>query len=148
MGRILAFVGGPIAGYVFGAALAALALTFAVTVGVYHYKLADMTEQRDGYRERIENPTTGYVAKNAQCGTNVAQLTKGLDRISKEVEDLAKATKDGDARTAAIVADAVARSRGVKTSTDKLLALLAPASPGTLKACDAGALILKRGVFQ
>ncbi len=148
MGRILGFVTGPIAGYVFGAALAALALTFAVTVGVYHYKLADMTEQRDGYRERIENPTTGYVARNAQCGTNVEQLKSGIARISKDVEDLATATKEGDARTREAIAAAVRNSQGVKSSTDKLLAMIAPAAPGTLKACQAGAAILLKGAIQ
>lgn len=148
MGAILKFIVGPIAGYVFGAALAVLAITFAVTVGVYHWKLDAMTEDRDALKERIDNPATGYVVRNAQCGTNVAQLKSGLSRVSADVEALAQATRDGDASLKAAIAAASARLAGVKGATDKLLALPAPAAVGTLKACDAGALILKRGVFQ
>lgn len=148
MGKLLAWITGPIAGYVLGGALALALVGVAVTVGVYHYKLADMTEQRDGYRDRIENPSTGYVARNAQCETNVASLRAGLSRLSADVKALADDTRARDAWIATALAQASARAAGAKASADKLLALPARSAPGTLKACLDGASVLKRGVYQ
>lgn len=148
MGKIIGFVTGPLAGYVFGGALAVFAIVFAVTVGVYHWKLGAMTTERDGYRERIENPTTGYVARMAQCGTNVATLQTGLSRLTIEVKALADETRNRDKKISEALEKAGAQAAGARRSADKLLALPAPAPVGSAEACRAGAAILKRGVYQ
>lgn len=148
MGAILAFVRGPIAGYVFGGALLAVSIAFAVTAGVYHFELASITRDRDALKDRIDNPSTGYVVRTAQCETNVSTLRTGLNRLSGEVEALAAATREGDARTAAALALVASRAGAAKAAADKLLALPARSAPGTLNACRDAAQVLKRGIYQ
>lgn len=145
MTAILSWLTGKVAGPVFGIALIATSIAFAVTVGVYHFELASETARADKLEAAINAPSTGWVARNAQCETNVATLSVALDRVRGEVAELAKATAEGDAKTAVAIAGAASQIGRVRVSTEKLLATPPSAPIGSIDACRSGARILKTG---
>lgn len=142
---MIGWLTGKIAGPVFGIALLATCIAFAVTVGVYHFELANETARADKLDSEINAPSTGWVARNTQCLTNYGNVSASLKRTSDDIEQLAKDTANGNAKTAAAMAGAVAQIRNVKGSTDKLVASPPSAPVGTIDACRAGAHILKTG---
>jgi hypothetical protein len=128
--------------YVLGGGLL-LALIFG---GVQTIRLYDMRAQRDHLQASIEDPVTGWAARHAQCETNVASLDTSIKGLNGQVEKLAADTKSGNERNAVLMGTAIINLRGVRASTDKLLAMPAMAPVGSIEACRAGARILRGSV--
>lgn len=145
MGAILKWIVGPIAGPVFGIAAVLLAVGWLTNALVDRAELASVRTERDHLKAEIYDPSTGYLARNTQCETNVAGLTVGLDHVRADVQKLADDTKASDANLRAAMARQGAIAGATKAAADKLLALPAPAAVGTLEACTAAARVLKTG---
>lgn len=142
---IITWLTGKVAGPVFGIALLAMSIAFAITIGVYHFELSSETARADKLDLAINAQGTGWVARNTQCLTNFGNVSAALKRTSDDIERLAKDTAAANASNALLMATAVRQVRGVRASTDKLLSTPATAPPGTLAACTSAARILKTG---
>ncbi len=143
MGLILKWLVGPIAGPVFGAALAVTLVAFGVTWTVQHWEAARLTTELATVKDSIDNPSNGWVHRFDQCQTNYGNTEAALKRQSADIAALATKTDASQKALAASMATATAQVRGVRTTTDKLLATPPSAPIGSTDACKAGARILK-----
>jgi len=80
------------------------------------------------------------------CHANVSNLKGGIDAARADIDKLAKATVDGDKRTAEAMAAASKALRTVETNTDRLLQAPRTTMPGTIESCRVGERILRGGV--
>ncbi len=117
-----------------------------IWVALDAWKIAELTADRDQLKAAIYDPSTGFVARNAQCETNVAGLTVNLDGARADIKALADKSDAQDAKSTQTMAAAVKTIlRGVSTSTARLLARPSTTVPGTLDSCKAGEAYI-RGV--
>jgi hypothetical protein len=145
MGAIARWIIGPIAGPVFGVAVILLSIGWATTTLVSRHELATVTADRDRLQDAIYNPSTGYLARNTQCETNVAQLQAAIVRTAADIKKLGDDTIANGKRIGDLMAQQRAGAAAAKATADKLLALPSTAPRGTIEACSSAARILKTG---
>lgn len=145
MGAILRWIVGPIAGPVFGIAALMLGIGWVTTSIVDRADLAHVTADRDKLKASIDDPATGFVARNAQCETNVVQLQAAIVRTAADIKKLGDDTIANGKRIGELMAQQRAGAAAAKAAADKLLALPATAPRGTVEACTSAARILKTG---
>lgn len=145
MGAILRWIVGPIAGPAFGILALVLGIGWATTTLVARSELSTVTADRDRLKDQIDNPSTGYLARTAQCETNVAGLQVGLDATRRDIQKLGDASAANDRAVRGLMAKAAALAGDAQAKAARLLATPATAPIGSLDACTAGARILKGG---
>lgn len=140
MGTIIGFLTGKIAGPLFAGTTALLLVALAITVGVYHFELSNETARADRLDDSINNTSTGWAVRNAQCETNVKTLGSGLDRMAGDIKKLGDDTAAANAAAAKLMANAASEARGARVRADQVLALPRPAPAD---ACKGAARVLK-----
>ncbi len=126
LSAIGAFLTGKLAGPIFAAAAAGLALALTVQ----SVRLGDAQDDRDRYRDRIENPTTGYVFANAAWK---AYAGRWEGEANACLSRLGTAMKEGEERARAAQADAdrfKADAAAARRRADELLAQSRARLPG------------------
>jgi len=90
---------------------AALALSMMALLMSSYFTNRDLTAQRDVLADRINDPTTGYVAQLAQARTNVAQLEKAVAQQNEAYTRLSTQSLNRLAESRRQLAEAQAQTR-------------------------------------
>lgn len=136
MTGIFAFLVGRTAGPIFAALALALVIANGVQWGVWSWQVSLIERDRDDYKARIEDPTTGYVRQVSQCLTNHDDLKGNLERLSGEVKDLAAADRARDEQLQKDVVGVRNATRAAQAKANTPVTRMA--TIGTLEACQAG----------
>lgn len=123
---IKTFLTSKLAGPIFGAAAVVLALALIVQTA----RLSDAQSDRDTYRDRIENPETGYIHANAAWKAYAGQWKGSADACRDELQ---RTEQEAAARAAQAQADvnaAKADAAAARRRADELLAQSRQRLPG------------------
>jgi len=143
MTALLKFFIGPIAGPLFGIIALGALIGNAVQWGVWSWRISLIEADRDSYKERIENPDTGYTRQVTQCLTNTTGLREAIadvDKNAKDREDGDKARDEGLQKSMAATAK---QAKGALDNSALILARPTVTTPGTLASCSAGEKYLR-----
>lgn len=118
-----AFLTGPLAGPICGSALVLSLIGGAVVWAEGSWKVASLERDKAKLEASIADPETGFVARNAQCETNVAQLSGALTRSNQSIADWQARAAAADARAAKAIDAARASTRAASEQATRILAL-------------------------
>lgn len=134
MMRLISFVVGPVAGYVFGGLLIASLLGHVVSWAVNHFEFADMVKQRDAAIAQTRDATRSVDRLSVNVATMDATLERNISQIKawqKEGEDSTKRAEANQETVRKTVA-------AVRANVGKLLSAAPTAPLGSFEACKAG----------
>lgn len=143
MSVILAWLTGKIAGPVFAGAWVFTLFTGGAYIAYERLQVSHLTAERDTFRAEIYTPNTGYAARTVACEVNVGTLRMSVSTLNDMINKLADDTKAHDAMLLANMSSLLSKQQSIKASTDRVLALQAPADPAAV--CPQAANILKKG---
>jgi len=141
-----AFITSSIAGPIFGAIALASLIGNAVQWGVSSWQISLTERDRDAYKERIENPDTGYIRQVSQCLTNTSGLREAIAAVDKSAKDREATDKARDEALQKSLAATAKQAKGALDNSAKVLARPTVNTPGTLASCAAGEGYLRRGL--
>jgi len=118
-----AFITGPLAGPIFGSALVLSLIGGAVVWAEGSWKIASLEHDKAKLEASISDPKTGFAVRNAQCETNIAQLSGALTRSNQSIGDWQARAAAATARAAKAIDAARASTRAASDQATRILAL-------------------------
>ena len=120
---MLGFLTSGIAGPLFGIGMLASVLLGGVEYLVQSAKIANLQSDNAKLSTSIDDPKTGYIARGAQCESNVATLKTSIALTSQSLKNLAAQEAALEAAAAKATASAQAGAKAADAAAQHILSL-------------------------